>query len=157
MKRLIKWFVVVLAVLFLAAQLKPVQRSNPASDPSKSLWAQTQVPAEAADILRRACSDCHSNETRWPWYSRVAPVSWFVTDHVNHGRLHLNFSDWVTASSHSNSSPEQRLGRIAEEVAEGGMPLRSYLWLHPDARLTPAEVQTLRDWSQRERLRLQTR
>jgi lysozyme family protein len=154
MKRLIGWSIAVLAVLFLAAQMKTVERSNPPGDPSRSLWAQAQVPPEVADILRRACNDCHSNETRWPWYSRVAPVSWFVTGHVNHGRRHLNFSDWVTVSSHTGASPEQRLARISEEVSEGGMPLQSYTWLHPDARLTKEEVRAVSEWAQKERLRI---
>lgn len=150
------WSLAVLAGLFAAAQLKPVVRTNPESDPSGSLWARTQVAPEITDVLRRACADCHSNHTRWPWYSRVAPVSWFVTEHVNHGRLHLNFSDWVTISPHTGTTPEGRLELICKEVAGGSMPLRSYKWLHPEARLTGEKVRLICEWCQAERRRILT-
>ena len=65
-------------------------RTNPAIDPTRTLAATTELPHETAVVLERACRDCHSNDTRWPWYSNVAPISWFVIDHVNHGRSHFN-------------------------------------------------------------------
>jgi Haem-binding domain len=96
-------------------------------------------------VLERACRDCHSNRTEWPWYSNVAPVSWFVIDHVNHARSHLNFSDW------SSYAPERRrklLTGVCKETRSGAMPLSSYTWIHWSARLSPADVEALCNWAQ---------
>jgi mono/diheme cytochrome c family protein len=87
--------------------------------------------ARTRELAARACFDCHSNETFWPWYSNVAPVSWLVQRDVDEGRDALNFSDW--------SRRYEEAGEAAEEVREGGMPPRSFLLLHPTARLTADE------------------
>lgn len=124
---------IAIVILFVSIQAVPV-------------WAlQTNPPVvtdvawttpEAASIARRACYDCHSNETVWPWYSKVAPVSWLVTYDVIKGRNHLNFSLPLR-------EPAELAQEIAEVVLEGEMPPRQYLLTHPDAKLTPQEVQTL--------------
>src|SRR5687767_12229671 len=93
--RTVKIGLTALAVLVLAIQFVRPARTNPATDPAATLHAQTAVPPDVAAILERSCRDCHSNGTRWPWYSNVAPVSWWVIDHVNHGRSHFNFSEWA--------------------------------------------------------------
>jgi heme-binding protein len=122
---------------------RPV-RTNPATDPARALTAQVAVPPHIATTLDRACGDCHSHQTRWPWYSRVAPASWLVVEHVDHGRRHLNFSDWTAGGQERAQEP---LNAICQEVTSGRMPLPSYLWLHPQARLSPAEVQALCGWT----------
>jgi hypothetical protein len=86
------------------------------------------------------CFDCHSNETVWPWYSRVAPASWLVTRHVTEGREHLNFSEWSRAHEPGEAAEES-----AELILDGEMPTRDYLLIHPEAKLTPAEQQLLID------------
>jgi hypothetical protein len=97
------------------------------------------MPAEVSAILDRSCRDCHSNDTRWPWYSNVAPVSWWVIDHVDHARSHFNFSEWARY----NSREQQRLlEQACELVSKGAMPLPSYLWMH-DAEMSPRDVRTL--------------
>jgi len=106
---------------------------------------------EVAAVLKRGCGDCHSNETIWPWYSEVAPISWFVIDHVNHGRRHLNFSDWTR---YDRQEADEQLGDIARTVRAGAMPLSSYTLLHPEARLTQGERNVIIDWAQAERTRL---
>jgi hypothetical protein len=83
------------------------------------------------ELAARACFDCHSHETKWPWYSQVAPTSWFVTHHVEDGRRHLDFSAWDHRQKHADE--------CGEAVTKGWMPLDSYLWLHPEARLSDAE------------------
>ncbi len=88
------------------------------------------APATRA-LAVRACFDCHSNESRWPWYSHVAPVSWFVVEHVEDGRKHLNFSEFQRTQKHAREA--------SEEVEDGEMPLTEYVWLHPEARLSEAE------------------
>lgn len=93
--------------------------------------------------MQRACYDCHSNRTVWPWYSKVAPVSWWVINHVNDGRRHLNFSEWQPLPAEKR---REQLGEILEEVEEGEMPLASYVLGHPEARLSQADLQALREW-----------
>jgi hypothetical protein len=97
------------------------------------------------EVLRSSCYDCHSNETRWPWYSRVAPVSWRISEHVQKGRGALNFSQWQSLS------PEEQ-GEVREEVWEkverGVMPLSDYLRMHPEAVLTASQKDALRRWAE---------
>lgn len=95
-------------------------------------------------MLRRACYDCHSNQTRWPWYSRVAPASWFVVNHVEHARGDLNFSEWP---EYDFELQEQAMEDIDKQISERKMPLRSYLILHPGARLSDSDRKVLIDWA----------
>jgi len=115
-----------------------VDRTNPP--------VRTRVPApgDVQSILRRACYDCHSNETKWPWYSYVAPASWFVVDHVNHGRGDLNFSEWP---AYDIEAEEHAFKDIEEQIEKGQMPLRSYTWLHTDAKLSEVDRETLLRWT----------
>jgi len=142
--RLRKWlggFVLVVALALVAIQFVPVERTNP---PARG--ETPSAPPEVASVLRKACFDCHSNETRWPWYSRVAPVSWLVADDVREGRKHLNFSEW---SLLDRSSREGALREIHEMVEEGEMPLAIYRLAHPEARLTDEEKAALLRWAER--------
>ena len=143
--------VVALALLFLGSQVVRPAKTNPAVDQSRTLQSHAQMSSEVVAILKRGCGDCHSNETLWPWYSDVAPVSWFVIDHVNHGRRHLNFSDWTR---YDRQDADELLGDIAKTVRAGAMPLTSYTLLHPEARLTQSERNVIIDWAQAERTRL---
>ena len=142
---------VALALLFLGSQLVRPVKTNPAVDQSRTLQSHMQVSSEVASVLKRGCGDCHSNETVWPWYSDVAPVSWFVIDHVNHGRRHLNFSDWTR---YDHREADELLGDIAKTVRAGAMPLSSYTLLHPEARLSNADRNMIIDWALAERNRL---
>jgi len=126
-------------ILVVGAQFVPVDRTNPpvVNDP---------VVGPALDaVLHRSCYDCHSNETRWPWYSRVAPASWLLGDHVKEGREHLNFSDWPSLDFELQ---DQYLRMIAKEVSGDHMPPATYLLIHRNARLGPAEKKLLLDWAQ---------
>jgi hypothetical protein len=127
------------AVAFLAAQLISPARANPP--------VETEVPAsgEVKAVLRESCYDCHSNETRWPWYSRIAPVSWLVAQDVNEGREYVNYSAW------NQLAPEKRAEMIQESwehVEEGDMPPWTYRLFHPRASLSDSELATLRAWAQ---------
>src|ERR1051325_1882435 len=82
-------------VALAAAQLVQPNRANPPVDPAHSVWNDRRVDAKVADVLRRACADCHSHETEWPWYAKLSPVSWMVARHVSDGRAKLNFSNWT--------------------------------------------------------------
>jgi hypothetical protein len=119
--------------------------TNPPTDPEAVLFARMHVPADAAGVLKRACRDCHSNDTTWPWYSNVAPVSWFVIDHVNHGRSHFNYSQW---SRYSAEDVARLLKASCDLTRKGAMPMSSYLRMHPDAALSPADVEAVCRWSE---------
>jgi len=145
--RALKITAFVFALLLLAAQFVRPARTNPPEAPGRALEHHVAVPREVSEILTRSCADCHSNRTAWPWYSHVAPASWFVIDHVNHGRRHLNLSDW---SRYDPRESADMLRHICHEARVGTMPLDSYTLLHPRARLSPQDVRTLCDWTERE-------
>jgi hypothetical protein len=150
-RKLLRWIVLVLAGLFVVMQLIRPARTNPPVDESRTIQAHTQLTPEAAAILSRSCNDCHSNQTRWPWYTNVAPISWFVINHVNDGRRQMNFSDWA---QYDRSEQENYLKKICREVKSGDMPIHSYLWLHGDAKLSNEDVKVLCDWANNESQRL---
>jgi hypothetical protein len=119
-----------------AAQLVPVERTNPPAE------SRLDAPPEIQAILRRACWDCHSNETAWGWHTYVAPISWLAVHDVNEGRHELNFSRWRIARR-----PERLWRRIVEEVREGEMPPALYVLAHPSARLPGADRVALASWA----------
>lgn len=131
-----------------AIQLARPARTNPPTHPARTLMAVAHAPAEVQDVLERGCRDCHSHDTRWPWYSNVAPVSWFVINDVNQGRRHFNYSDWA---QYDRDKVPQLLKDICDQTRKGEMPMTSYLWMHPDSRLSDRDVSLLCDWSDAER------
>jgi hypothetical protein len=138
MKPLWRWIAAVPLVLFLAIQLVPVDRSNP------PVGMELSAPPQVQSVLRKSCYDCHSNETNWPWYAYVAPISWSVAGHVDHGRSHLNFSEW---GSYGAVDQAEMIEEIWEEVEERTMPLPGYLRFHREALLSDDEVETIRLWT----------
>jgi hypothetical protein len=150
MPPVIRWSVVIFLVALVGAQAIRPERTNPPSQPGASLL--TKAPPDIARILDRSCRDCHSNETTWPWYSNVAPMSWILSDHVNHGRDHFNYSEWAT---YGGDDQDKLLGNICSWTKKGRMPLPSYLWLHRDAALSASEVAALCAWPDRVRDTLQ--
>lgn len=137
MKRLTQVVLGVVAVFAVMQGVRPAQTNPPVT-------GDVGAPPEVAGLLRRACYDCHSNETRWPWYAQVAPVSWLVTHHVDEGRRELNFSEWQGYDAQRRA---HKLEETEELVREGEMPMKGYLPLHPEARLSDAEKQRLLDWA----------
>lgn len=136
----------ILLAIVLLAQLWPKGKSNPPSDPEAHLTALRKPPEDVRDILERACVDCHSNSTEWPWYTHLTPVGQWTVGHVEDARRHLNFDGW---DRHSPEREAKLLHEMAEEVREEEMPLRSYLWGHPEARLDSAERAKIADWAER--------
>lgn len=136
--RVLRWSVIGLCVGFIIIQFVPVNRANP------QVEGDFRPPVEVVSVLRRACYDCHSNETVWPRYSRIAPVSWVIARDVHEGRAALNFSTWNRLSANKQA---EAVRESWEEIAEGKMPTWFYLALHPEARLSPADQSVLRAWS----------
>jgi hypothetical protein len=151
MKKIFRWTAISCAVLFIGLQFVRPAKTNPAIDQARALEQHIQISGEVQSILKRACYDCHSNETKWPWYSQIAPVSWFVIDHVNHGRSHLNFSDW---SRYDKSTQAENLRLIQETVKTDVMPMSSYLLAHSEAKLSPEDKVVISDWVKTERQRI---
>jgi cytochrome c551/c552 len=129
-----KW-VLLVAVLIQVIPYGHMHTNPP--DTGEPAWDSPTTKA----LFSRACFDCHSNETVWPWYSNVAPISWLVQRDVNGGRRHLNFTEW--------NQPQRHAGDVAGQVKQGDMPLWFYLPMHPAARLTDAEKQTLMDGAEK--------
>ena len=144
MRRIAKGAGLLLLMVLTVSQLVRPARTNPTTDPARTLFHIRPVPAHVASALDRACRDCHSNDTRWPWYSNVAPVSWFVIDHVNHGRSHFNYSDW---SRYDAEEGRRLLATACRLAREQEMPLASYTWMHRQATLSPADVDALCAWT----------
>ncbi len=134
--------------LVIGIQLIRPARTNPPVDQSHTLEAVVFVPPRVESILQRACSDCHSDLTRWPWYSNVAPISWFVIDHVNSGRRHANFSEWLRRDTKNPAEyTRERFQAICRQVETQNMPLTSYLLLHRAARLSQSDIETICQWT----------
>ena len=136
MKKL-RVLVLLVAVTAVAIQFIPVTRTNP------PVTGDIPAPPEIKTLLRNACYDCHSHETVWPWYSRVAPVSWLVASDVKEGREHLNLSMW---SDYKPMKQNVLLAGAAEEIEKGEMPPLPYTWMHPNARLADAQKEQLTAW-----------
>ncbi len=133
MKKIILWVIIGIVVVGLLIQLIPLPgRGNNPPVTSEPPW---DSPATRT-LAKRACFDCHSNETVWPWYSYVAPISWLVYSDTMQGRSRLNFSEWTSGS-------QRGAGEVAEKIQEGEMPPLIYLPMHPNAVLTAAEKQQL--------------
>jgi hypothetical protein len=148
---MLKRIVLGLALAFAGLQLFRPDRTNPPLDAAQSVQSAAAVPPEVGAVLKRSCYDCHSNETRWPWYSGVAPMAWGVANHVKEGRAELNFSAWGTYPVRKRVA---LLEKMCDEVREGRMPLKQYLWLHRDATLSEADWKSVCDWSMDEAGRL---
>ena len=153
-KRILKWLLLAAIIVLVVIQFFGPARTNPTAAPSLALESHVQVPPNVKTLLDRSCVDCHSNNTHWPWYSRVAPVSWFVIDHVNNGRTELNLSEWGRYDKRQQS---HNLDDMCELAREGDMPLSSYTPLHPGSKLTADDVKTLCDWATAEQARLAAR
>lgn len=143
MMRRLQTAAAILAAIFAAIQAIPASHTNPETDSAKSFAATASPPAEVKALLIRCCADCHSHETRWPWYSKVAPVSWFVAGHVDEGRSRLNLSTWAEADAIRR---RVYLEGMAKAVDDGHMPPASYQWLHREAVLGDAEKKLLAAW-----------
>ena len=132
-----------LAALAVAQFIQP-SKDNPPIDPARSIDAAPFHQPEVAAIFERACNDCHSHKTVWPWYGKVAPISWYLSYDVKKGRSELNFSEW---SAYTPQQSQKLLREICEEVSEGKMPGKAYTLAHPSSALTDADIQTLCAWT----------
>lgn len=149
MRPWIRKLVYVVVLFFLVVQLFPPTRTNPSTDPARTIHASFSIEPAVTSVIARACNDCHSNLTVWPWYSRVAPISWLVAGDVKRGRKALNFSDWQSLNPEKQ---QEILPEICKEAADRDMPTEEYILMHPHAKLTSTEVQSICTWAHSEAL-----
>ena len=125
----VKKVLVALVAFLVVIQIFQPARTNPPAVPSRSLTAHVRVPEDVYSSLIRSCGDCHSNQTRWPWYSRVAPLSWVITDDVNEGRRHMNFEDWeALAGPQTGARPPGRDLRGNQEKGDAALFISHGAW-----------------------------
>lgn len=144
MKKWLKGTLFTLVVLGAGIQFIRPARTNPPVDPKNEIAAHVRVEPAVMATLERSCNDCHSNRTVWPAYSNIAPVSWLVVRDVNQGREELNFSEWMTGKE---KEPGKKLGKICEDVSDGEMPMATYTFMHPKAKLSRADVEAICSWT----------
>jgi hypothetical protein len=131
-----------LAVLIII-QFFGIDKENPAIDTSKEFMLLAAPPADVAEMIKTACYDCHSHESQYPWYTSVAPISWWISHHIEEGRAELNFSTW---GEYPAEKAAHKAEEAAEEIEEKHMPIKPYLITHGDARLTAAQRERLSTW-----------
>ena len=131
-QKILYWFLIGIALI----QFIPVDRTNKPVDKKVNFVNVFQTPKNAQNILRKACYDCHSNETIYPDYAYVAPISWSIKSHINDGRKHLNFSEW---GNYNDDLKKSMLKNSAQSLKNYSMPMGAYILKHPEANLTRAE------------------
>jgi hypothetical protein len=130
-------------LIVLIQFIRPTRNDGDAASPNDITHA-VPVPDSVMMVLKKSCYDCHSNHTDYPWYNQVAPISWWLRNHVSNGKRALNFSEFA---SYTYKKKAHRMDDVAETIEKHEMPLNSYLWIHKDAKLTDAQARLLTDWS----------
>ncbi|WP_317900200.1 heme-binding domain-containing protein [Aurantibacillus circumpalustris] len=132
-----------IAALILIIQFIRIDKTNKPSPYEINILALTNPGQEISSILQNSCFDCHSNNITYPWYTNIAPVSWWIKHHINEGSQHLNFSEW---GNYSSKKIDHKLKECVEMVEEGEMPMTSYTILHNSAKLTQEQRELLINW-----------
>ncbi|VAW12068.1 hypothetical protein MNBD_BACTEROID03-2857 [hydrothermal vent metagenome] len=146
--KITKKIIVFLLVVFVAMQFYRPEKNQAQGDHTALFLAETNPPKDVKLILGQTCYDCHSNDTEYPWYNNVAPVSYWMAEHVKNGKKHLNFSDW---DNYSVKKKDHKLEEVIEMIEEGKMPLDEYTWTHEEAQLTEVQRDALIEWAKRTR------
>jgi hypothetical protein len=138
-----KILIVLLVALIIIQFIHPARNKAEGAQPNY-IGNAHPVPANVKTILHKACMDCHSNNTRYPWYSKIQPVDWWLTDHIKDGKKALNFDEYTNRSLRYQYN---KMDETIDMVRDGKMPLKSYLWIHKDAKLTQEEKDALFSWA----------
>ena len=140
---MLKKIIIALVILLVGIQFYRPAKNISEETPTTDFLVVNNADESMATLIKNACYDCHSNNTNYPWYAEVAPFSWWIADHVKHGKEELNFSEW---STFTEKKKNHKLKEIIEEVEKRKMPLESYLPMHPEANLTDDQIKQLTDW-----------
>jgi len=138
-----KKVLIIIIVILIGIQFITIDKTNPSADMGKDFITLTSPPNKLGVILKSSCYDCHSNHTKYPWYSNVAPFSWIIKEHVNNGRKYLNFSIW---SDYKEKKKDHKLEECIEIVKSGEMPMKGYVMFHEEAEITQDQKMALLNW-----------
>jgi hypothetical protein len=141
---MIRKILIVLLIALVVIQFFHPKRNKAEGEQANYIGKVFTVPDEVKSILAKACNDCHSNNTRYPWYCNFQPIDWWTNDHVKEGKREINFDEF---SNKPLRYQYNKIGAVAEQIKKGEMPLNSYLWIHKDAILTDAEKSTIYAWT----------
>jgi hypothetical protein len=141
---MLKKILIGLLIIFLLSQFIRPPHNNGNATSLSDVTHTVSVPENVMGILKKSCYDCHSNHTEYPWYSKITPVNWWLNNHIEEGKRHLNFSDFKKGSY---KRMMKRMDEVGETVEKHEMPLNSYLWIHHDAKLSEEQQQMLINWS----------
>ena len=141
---MIKKILLALLMILILIQFYRPKRNISAQPMPNDVSQVYAVPADVHTIINKACADCHSNNTRYPWYAEIQPVRWWLDDHIEEGKKELNFNEFKTYSPRRQYN---KLQQTVKQIKEGEMPLSSYTLIHANARLTDTEKQTLFSWA----------
>jgi hypothetical protein len=139
---------IIVLLVFIAIQFIRPQKIQSIGVDKDDIVFTTGVPKETWQNIQRACYDCHSNKPNYPWYFNIQPIGWWINNHMEEGRHHLNFSEF---NSYKLGRKRHKLEEVAESVTDHWMPLSSYLWIHKNARLSDKELKDIADWANMER------
>ena len=149
---IIKAILVIALVALVVIQFIPIDKNEQGYQSVLAFEEETKPSEEVAAVLKTNCYDCHSNHTQYPWYAQIAPVSFWLDEHIEEGKEHFNVSDW---SSYSDKKKDHKLEELVEEVEEDEMPLDSYTWIH--GNLSPDQKELLIAWATMARLQYRTK
>lgn len=134
--KVVKIIAIVLLVVFVGIQFIPTTRNQSEGVPKTDFMLVNNVPNNIKNKLQISCYDCHSNNTNYPWYNKIQPVTWFLEDHIKKGKAELNFNEW---DDYSNRRKNSKLKSIINQIENGEMPLDSYTLIHSDAKITKSD------------------
>ncbi|RYH72909.1 cytochrome C [Flavobacteriaceae bacterium 144Ye] len=146
--KILKKLLLVLLLIFVVAQFFGPEKNEGDLVTLNAFYEETNPSDNVKFILKEACLDCHSNVTRYPWYSKITPVNYWMAEHVNNGKRHFNVSNWDTLSV---KRKDHKFEELIEMVEDKEMPLESYTWGHPEAKLTDTQIKDLIDWAKQVR------
>ncbi len=143
--RLVKKILLVILIVFVAIQfIQPAHNNNNGQVLPTDITKIVPVPDRVVDIFKNSCYDCHSNNTRYPWYSYIQPGGWWMASHIKKGKADLNFNEF---GSYSNRKQQNKLRSIAESIEDGSMPIPAYTIIHTDAKLSKDQKKLVLDWT----------
>ena len=143
MKKYLKWIGLSLLAILVLLQIFQIEKTNPKAKPEDDFLSIHKTEAKTPSLIKSACYDCHSYETKYPWYTYVVPISLWIKKHIDNGRKELNFSTWA---SYNPKKADHKIEESAEMVSEKKMPLKSYVLAHSEAKLSPEEIKLLSDY-----------
>jgi len=138
-----KWYFIIVLIALVLMQFIRIDKTHPEINPTNDFINIKNPPPEIAQMIKTSCYDCHSFESKYPWYAEVAPVSWYLKNHINEARHRVNFSEWA---SYEPEKASRKLHACADDIKEGDMPLSSYTLIHGDASLNQEQIKQLSEW-----------